>query len=415
MTFDRQGVALAFVVSIQLTLIGQDAPLMGRVDALVATLRAQQEIPGLSLAIVVDGTVVHAKGFGSASITDVTPVTPETQYRTASVTKAFTATAVLQLAQDGKLALARPAREYCSELKLLEGAPTVRHLLAHQSGLRHTTDAEDTSIRGAFPRLGPALRELAKERLQFPPGTKALYTSWGYAALGCVIEGVTGQSYADVIRARIFEPAQLSGSAFDSPAFTSPQFSPGFRLQRGKLASSEVVDTRFKLPASGLISTVNDLVRFASALFDGTLLSPQLFQEMLTVPSFPSGELSRFTLGWIVSQPALGSPAYFYAGSMEGSTAYLLIVPERRVAVALLTNRERFVPQIHPLVIEATRAVLNPRLSKGMMVNRHAATQPAMPRRRASTRQSPARTPAVFWRLSSGRRQRWPSSDPPAA
>lgn len=112
------------------------------------------------------------------------------------------------------------------------------------------------------------------------------------------------------------------------------------------------------MPANGLISSVQDLTSLAAALFDGRLLSAKAFEQMLAIPPLPSGETSAFTAGWIVSQAALGAPAYAYNGSMEGSTAYLLIVPAKRTAVALLANRERFVREIHPLVIDIARTAL---------------------------------------------------------
>lgn len=339
----------------------QESPLAPRVAELVASTRAQHQIPGLSVAVVRDGRRVYSGGFGSAALGPAPAVDGDTQYRLASVSKVFTAIAVLQGAGRGALDLDRPARDYCPVLAALNGAPTVRHLLAHQSGIRHTNDDEDEGITGAFPMLERALRNIAKERLQFAPGSKALYTSWGYAALGCVLETVAGQSYADVVSGTILSVAGLGNTAFDLPTYTSPRFSPGFRLVGGVLAPSLVVDTQFKRPASGVISSVNDLASLATALFDGQLLGPAQFKEMLTVPSLPAGEKSPFTAGWIVSQAALGPPAYSYNGSMEGSTAYLLIVPERRVAVALLANRERFVPQVHPLVIEIAKAALDGR------------------------------------------------------
>lgn len=178
------------------------------------------------------------------------------------VSKPFTAVAVFQLVQDGRVKLDEPVRSYCPELSALNGAPTVRDFLMHRSGMRHTTDAEDTTIKGPVPRFGASLSRVVREPLQFIPGTKTLYTSWGYVALGCVIETSSGKLYADFMRERVFAPAGLKATTFDQPAYTSSVFSPGFRraLVFG-LRPSAVVDTRFKTPASGLISTVDDLAK----------------------------------------------------------------------------------------------------------------------------------------------------------
>jgi len=335
------------------------------IDGLLTSALARYNIPGVSIAIVDDGHVVYAKGFGTISLTADRRPSPDTQYRLASVSKPLTATGVFQLVQDRKVKLDEPARQYCPELSALDGAPTVRHLLRHRSGMRHTTDREDVSITGAFPRLGAALVNIVREPLRFPPGTKTLYTSWGYAALGCVIEGASGRSYADFMKTRVFAVAGMTATTFDHPAYSSPTFSPGYR--RGLiygLRHALVVDTRFKTPASGIISTVNDLARFAIATFERRLVTETTATDMFGVQ--PDGEgRAIFTAGWSVDSTGLSKggrtpygQAFDFNGSMEGATAYLDLVPSRRYAVALLANRERSVLQVQPSVAEIRRLVL---------------------------------------------------------
>ena len=326
-----------------------------RVDAAVQRIR--MEVPGLSVAVTIEGKTTYSKGFGTISATATTPPTPDTQYRLASVSKAITAVAVLKLVEQGRVELDRPARDYCPALAPLDDAPTVRHFLLHQSGMRHTSDDEDETIKGEYPRLAPALTaHIAKERLRFAPGSRTLYTSWGYAALGCVIETVSGLSYTDFVRQQIFEPAQMRDSTFDSPSYASPTFSPGFVMRAGGPQPSVVVDTRFKAPASGVISTVNDLSRFAIALMEKRLLNEAMFREMTSARLAPGDERPTFTPGWIIGPANLGTPGFNINGSMEGTTAILAILPERRISVALLTNRERFVLGVMPIVREALRA-----------------------------------------------------------
>lgn len=338
------------------------------IDELVTSALASHNIPGMSLAIVEDGHVVYAKGFGTISLTADRRPSANTQYRIASVSKPLTATAVFQLVQDGRVKLDEPARQYCPELAALDGVPTVRHFLMHRSGMRHTTDEEDVRIKGAFPRLGTALVDIVREPLRFPPGTKTRYTSWGYAALGCVIEGASDRSYADFMKDRVFAPVGMTTTTFDHPAYSSPAFSPGYR--RGLiygLRPSLVVDTRFKTPASGIISTVNDLARFAMAIFERKLVTETSASEMFSIR--PDGEgQATFTAGWSIDSTGLSTggktpygQAFDFNGSMEGATAYLDLVPARRYAVALLANRERSVLQVQPIVAEVRRLVLEAR------------------------------------------------------
>jgi CubicO group peptidase (beta-lactamase class C family) len=224
--------------------------------------------------------------------------------------------------------------------------------------MRHTTDPEDETITGDVPRLASSLSGIVKEPLRFPPGRKTLYTSWGYAALGCVIETIAGMRYSEFVTRNVLTPASMQSTTFDEPTYAAPGFSPGFRMRDGSFQPSVVVDTRFKMPASGIISTVNDLARFAIALFDRRLLPEPLFREMLSTRPAADDERPVFTMGWIVGSTDYGTPSFYYGGSMEGTTAYLAILPERRIAVALLANRERFVPGVIPIVREAFRAAV---------------------------------------------------------
>jgi CubicO group peptidase (beta-lactamase class C family) len=326
-------------------------------DDLVAGTLSKEGIPGMSVAIVQNGRVIYAKGFGTTSLRAEIRPDGDTQYRLASVSKPFTAVGVFQLVRDGSVKLDAPAREYCPELSALDAAPTVRHFLMHRSGMRHSTDAEDTGITGTFPRLGAALTTIVKEPLQFPPGTRTLYTSWGYAVLGCVIEAASGQTYADFMKQRVFAPAGLNATTFDAPSYASPTFSPGFRWGLFRLRPSKVVDTRFKTPASGIISTVNDLSRFAIAIFDRKVVSESAASEMFAVQPDSEGR-SLFSAGWTAAGEYPYGSGFDFNGAMEGATAYLDLVPSKRYALALLANRERYVVEIQPVVKEARRLIL---------------------------------------------------------
>ena len=337
------------------------------IDELLTPTLTKYNIPGISVAIVEDGHLVYAKGFGTISLTADRRPSADTQYRVASVSKPLTATGVFQLVQDGTVKLDEPARQYCPELVALDRVPTVRQFLMHRSGMRHTTDREDVRITGAFPRLGAALVNIAREPLRFPPGTKTLYTSWGYTALGCVIEGASGRSYADFMKDHVFATAGMTATTFDHPAYSSPTFSPGYR--RGLiygLRPSLVVDTRFKTPASGIISTVNDLARFTIAIFERRLVTETTTNEMFSIR--PDGEgQAVFTAGWSIDSTGLSKrgrtpygQAFDFNGSMEGATAYLDLLPARRYALALLANRERSVLQVQSIVAEVRRLVLEP-------------------------------------------------------
>jgi CubicO group peptidase (beta-lactamase class C family) len=339
-----------------LSLILPQTELDTRIDA--AARAVGRDVPGLAVAVGQGDSLTFAKGFGSTSPAAAEKITPNTQFRIASVSKPMTAAAIFKLLEQGRLDLDRPARDYCAPLAALNGAPTVRQFLLHQSGMRHTSDQEDETITGAPASFAESLARIVREPLTFPPGRGTLYTSWGYTALGCVIESVSGRPYQEFVSEAILRPAGMTGTTFDEPRYAAPQFSPGYRRQGARFVPSVVVDTRFKTPASGLISTATDLVRFGLALVNHRLLTEPVFRQMLASTETADGRATTFTAGWIAGPANLGVPAFNSNGSMEGTTAFLAIVPDRKVVVSVLANRERFVPGIVPVAGEALRAAL---------------------------------------------------------
>lgn len=323
------------------------------VRAIVEDLIKGQSIPGLSISVVRERRFVFSEGFGSAG---ESPAGPDSMFRIASVSKPITAVAVLRLAQQGGIDLESPARKYCPVLPERAVEPTVRHLLAHQSGIRHSSDAEDTSIQGDYPRLADSVARFAGDKLLFEPGSDARYTSLGYTVLGCAIETVTGKRYAEAVRELVLDPAEMARTRQDGPELAG-MVSPGFRPGKGgKMVASEVVDTRFKAPASGVASTAPDLARFAIALLEQRLLDEDWLRRAWE-PQSPDGGEPR-TLVFAIGRDRRWGAAFYGTGSMEGTTALLYLVQERGYAVAILANRERFVPEVAAIVPRLNEALL---------------------------------------------------------
>jgi CubicO group peptidase (beta-lactamase class C family) len=312
----------------------------------MAAWRLSTGAPGLAVGVVLDRTIVFSEGVGFRDLEGRLPVTAETRFRVASVTKPVTAATVFRLVEAGRMTLDESIRTHCPTFPEKSPAtPTVRHLLAHQSGLPHTTDAEDTTITGAFTRATEAVPYYADKPLAFAPGSATLYTSWGYALLGCAIEGATGRTYEGVVKEDVLHRAGLRHAEFDTPDFSAPDFSPGYRPGRlFGLRPSLVVDTRFKMPASGLVISTADLLRFAVALSGDGLLGAASRDAMFE-PTGPAHQATRYTLGWQAAASRAGARAVVQTGSMEGVTALLFLVPSRGQGVTILANRERVVPE----------------------------------------------------------------------
>ena len=179
-------------------------------DAAVKAEQAKLKAPAVSVAIMEKGRIVYAGAFGTADVENGVIATPETRFRTASIAKTMTATAVLQLHERGDLDLDAPIQTYCSAFPQKPWPVTARQLLGHQAGVRHYVKPGESSGTQHFFTVTDSLQLFANDPLLFEPGTKYSYTTYGFSVLGCAIEGVTKMAYADYMRTRIFEPAAMT-------------------------------------------------------------------------------------------------------------------------------------------------------------------------------------------------------------
>jgi CubicO group peptidase (beta-lactamase class C family) len=320
------------------------AAVEGAVRVEMSRLRA----PGVSLAIVRDGAIAWAGGFGQANIDRATPATEHTLYRTASLAKPITATAVMQLVESGKIDLDAPVRRYCPAFPEKPWPVTARHLLGHTSGIRHPTDAEDEQTKH-YPGIADALPVFAADRLLHQPGARSSYSTYGYMVLGCAIEGAAGMPYLNWLQQHVFDVAGMKETTRDSVPYDDPRRAAGYRARGRTVRPSLRVDTSFKLAAGGLVSSADDLARFAIATLGGKLVSAATREQMWTPVRLADGTATPFGLGWQVAA-SKGRPVIMATGQQEEVSTFLVLLPERKAAIVLMSNLERSVQQLVPLI-----------------------------------------------------------------
>lgn len=255
-------------------------------DGIVPLQLAREDIAGATVAVVKDGKLLFAKGYGYADVEQKKPVSPEeTLFRPGSVSKLFTWTAVMQLAEQDKLDLDRDVNDYL-DFKIPEvfGKPiTLKNLLTHTAGFEE--QAKDLiSFNGESPNLGEFLKTHIPARI-FPPGTVPAYSNYGASLAGYVVERVSGEPFNQYVEEHIFMPLQMNHSTFAQPL--PPDFAPnmsnGYRLASEKPMPFEIVGP---FPAGSLSSTATDMARFMLAhlqdgqLNDARILKPETAQMM---------------------------------------------------------------------------------------------------------------------------------------
>lgn len=316
-------------------------------------------LPGASLAIAINNRVVFEKGYGQADLEHGIAVTTDTVFRTASVAKPMTATAVVQLAEAGKLDLDAPIRKYCTAWPDKHPTITARQLLGHLGGVRHyARQGESTGTRTYFS-IEEALALFKDDALLHEPGTKYTYTTYGYTLLGCAIEGASGQSYIDYMTEHVFAPAGMTRTRQDFHYFVIPDRARGYMLmdertyqslpasakriaKAGAIYNANLHDTSMKVPGGGLVSTAGDLVRFGVAVNTGALLPKAAVEMMWTEQRTTGGEGVGYGMGWGVTEPQDGIRRLSHSGNQAGASSVLHVIPEQGIVIALMTNLEDY-------------------------------------------------------------------------
>jgi CubicO group peptidase (beta-lactamase class C family) len=317
------------------------------IDELVAQEMRQQGLPGMTVEIAKNGTVLYAQAYGYADLGSCRPAQLNTPYQIGSVTKQFTAAAILQLQSAGALNI---DDSVLSHLPAYPFDPriTLRMLLNQTSGLRDFTALPQPSgVLNGVPRQ-VILTEIVQQPPQFTPGSAYQYSNSNYFVLGAVIEAITAMAYADYLAARVLEPAGLTQTSYQEPPGAARPYSYQYPAVAGAtgLAPGLIPDPSYFFSAGALWSTVGDLVRWDAALRDGLVISNAAFAEMVTPPSSvptygPAGTPSDYGMGWVVAPAANGALAYlWHNGETLSYTSFNALTPENGLSAAVLTNAD---------------------------------------------------------------------------
>jgi CubicO group peptidase (beta-lactamase class C family) len=303
------------------------------VDALMK--RYDGDGPGASLLVIRDGVPLVRRGYGFADLEHRVAATPQTDYRLASVSKQFTATAILLLAQDGKLSLDDRARRWLPSLPATADAITVRQLLSHQGGLIDYEDimAADTSVP---LRDKDVLTLLAKtDHLYFAPGTSYRYSNGGYAVLALIVEQASGMPFQDFLRQRIFLPLGMTGTlAYVAEGPPVPHRAFGYSEEGQHWLRTDQSMTSSVLGDGGIYSSIDDLARWDAALYDNRLLSEASRKAAFTPWTATDDPTVEYGYGWRITGETL-----WHSGETIGFRNVIVRYPKRHLTVVLLTNR----------------------------------------------------------------------------
>jgi D-alanyl-D-alanine carboxypeptidase len=300
------------------------------VDALAADALARGPVAGLSIAVFAHGRPVLAKGYGFADVEAGVAATPDTSYPIASVTKQFTAAAILRLADQGRLSLDDPLSRFFPAARPLIGVLTMRQLLAHTSGLTRGGPAPRAAALSVLERGGTAL----------PPGQDWDYSNYNFSLLGLVIEKVSGRDYATYVRDELVVPLGLTGTGYCEDGSAVPGRGRDYQSSRKSVTPTPYWNEPRFFAAGALCATVLDLVRFEQGLEAGRVISPAMLAAMRAPTRLTSGLEADYgfgtRLGYSGPHRKIG-----HTGGGQSNKAVLARYPDADVTVAVLLNTER--------------------------------------------------------------------------
>lgn len=314
------------------------AALRSFVDSLAVALLDGGPAAGMSVAVVHGPDTLVWEGYGEADLELDVPATPETVYRIASVTKQFTAAAVLRQVEAGRIALDDTVHAYLPELPFAGSGITIRHLLSHTAGIPRYAEV-DGLIEAIHrdPGHEAFLASMASASLDFPPGTDWRYTNSAYYVLGMVLEEVTGEPYDRHVAEQLAAPLGLRDTRY---CWTTPLIedrAEGYAVEDGELVNEDPLEMALPYAAGALCSTVGDLVAWTRALFSGEVVGREGLERMTTPLTLPDTVETGYGFGVRVDSLE-GQRVFFHSGGINGFASHLSHYPETDLTIAVLIN-----------------------------------------------------------------------------
>lgn len=316
--------------------LAQAQDLAAKLDTLLSGYQKNRAFIGSAL-IAKGGKVIFEKGYGMANVELDVPNGPDTKFRLGSITKQFTATAILQLEEQGKLSVTDTACKYLAECPESWKAVTIHQLLSHTSGIPSYTDgpefAQPKMMR--IPLKPVEILMLTKDKpLEFQPGEKWKYDNSGYIFLGVIIEKVSGEKYAEYLKKHIFGVLDMQDSGYDDSSVILKNRAQGYRSVTDGFRNADYLDMSLPYAAGSLYSTVHDLYRWDRALNTDKVLKQASREKMWTPVK------NNYAYGWSIGE-AHKHKQIAHGGGINGFATFIARYPDDDAVVIVLSNNER--------------------------------------------------------------------------
>jgi serine beta-lactamase-like protein LACTB, mitochondrial len=337
-----------------------------QIEASISKFMSTTHAPGVSVAVVENAELEWAGGFGFADLENQVPATEFTLYRLASISKSLSATGAMGLVEKGKLDLDEPVQKYCPAFPQKSGVITTRLVMGHLAGIRHyksnsQDDPEIGNTKHFDDPIQAGLDFFKNDPLLSEPGKQFRYSTQGYTVLGCVMQGASGAKYTEYMRQNVLLPAGMEHTMVDDRFAIIPYRTRFYqKTESGTVENADFLDSSYKIPGGGWLSSAQDMARFEIAILNGKLLKPTT-RDLMWTPLKPSeGQPNGYALGWGTSTED-GIRYVGHDGGQQGTSTNFFIAPEKRAGVVVLANMEgvpvnELSKQILKIILQGTGA-----------------------------------------------------------
>jgi serine beta-lactamase-like protein LACTB len=328
-----------------------------KIDYLFQRAAANKTVPGINAAIADSSGVIWAKGYGYADIENQVAMIPEHKMRIGSVAKLITVAGMMRLHEQGKLSLDKPISHYVDVWPKKHPALTLRQLADHSAGIRSYKDNAEFILNQYFADTSSSLNLFKDDPLLFAPGSRHLYSTFGYSLIAAAMEGADKKlSFKQIIQQQVFDPLNMQNSVFDDQADIIALRQRPYVVHEGKLLNAPQSDHSYKYAGGGFIATPSDISRFAVAHTHTDYLQQASLDAMFQRAKLDNGKELTFGIGWMIdfdnhkdrsyyqdnlrAQKLMASfdNAVMHSGGSNGGTTMLILCRDHQRAATVVKN-----------------------------------------------------------------------------
>lgn len=308
---------------------------------IIDSLQQKQKIPGIDIAISINGEIVWSEAFGFSDLENNVPVSPrKTVFRIGSVSKPITTAALGKLIDNGKINIDDNVKKYVSYFPKKKHPITIEQVAGHIAGIRHYKNNEYLSKEN-YTTVKSGVAIFKDDKLLFKPGTKFSYSSYGYNLLSAVIEGASGENFIDYVQREVFDALEMHTTYADKNEKIIFNRTSFYTLDSsGTIVHAPYVDNSYKWAGGGFISTTADLIKFGEAFINKGFLSEKTIKTLTTSLNINDGKETGYGIGWaVVNNKNL--KRFSHDGTSVGGITKLIVYPNNKMVVVALSNSSK--------------------------------------------------------------------------